>query len=189
MKNDVIELAREIETLQVKAAMELSNSWIIERLLLANAAALCLLEKGDKEQAIAWMEGLFDWTEEDLLSEAKSNSDDLDCWVNKRMENEVSTTKALEIIRSEMPNIEAVRNAPMESKETLQFTAEIELTDFVHIGNDKTMAVGKIFNDNCNRFKDGTQIRTSLVQNSETYKSDGYIKTQNSVYKIRHPNK
>ncbi|PHM59123.1 hypothetical protein Xsto_04069 [Xenorhabdus stockiae] len=111
MNNDVIELAREIENLQVKAAMELSNSWIIERLLLANAAALCLLEKGDKEQAMAWMEGLFDWAEEDLLSEAESNSDDLDGWVNKRMESEVSTIKALEIIRSETPAVEKIKNS------------------------------------------------------------------------------
>ncbi|WP_426576715.1 hypothetical protein ACP179_20560 [Xenorhabdus stockiae] len=111
MNNEVIELAREIENLQVKAAMELSNSWIIERLLLANAAALCLLEKGDKEQAMAWMEGLFDWSDEDLLSEAESNSDDLDDWVNKRMENEVSAIKALEIIRSETPAVEKIKNS------------------------------------------------------------------------------
>ncbi|MBE8598229.1 hypothetical protein [Xenorhabdus sp. BG5] len=119
MSNDVIELAKEIESLQVKAAMELSNSWIIERLLLVNAAALCLLEKGDKEQAMFWMEGLFDWSDEDLLSEAKNNSEDLDGWVNKRMESEVSTIKALEIIRTEMPSVEKIKKViGRVSKET-----------------------------------------------------------------------
>ncbi|PHM65507.1 hypothetical protein [Xenorhabdus sp. KJ12.1] len=189
MKNNVIELQKEINKLQSKAANELAGTWVIERQLLTLSIINYFLEKGDSLSALAWSESIFEWIEEDLSSEIASHSNDLDGWLIQRLEHEISRDAALEIIRSEMPNIEAMRNEPMESKETLQFTAEIELTDFVHIGNDKTMAVGKIFNDNYNRFKDGTQIRTSLVKNSETYQSDGYIKTQNSVYKIRHPNK
>ncbi|PHM45917.1 hypothetical protein Xmau_00308 [Xenorhabdus mauleonii] len=71
------------------------------------------------------------------------------------------------------------------SKESLKFTAEIELTDFVNGSNGKAIAYGKIFNDIKKRFSDGTEIKTSLITNPETYKTDGYIKTQNSIYKIR----
>ncbi|OTA21256.1 hypothetical protein Xbed_00482 [Xenorhabdus beddingii] len=119
MSNDVIDMANEIEKLQIKAAMELSNSWIIERLLLVNSIALYLLEKGDKEEAMAWMEGLLDWAEEDLLSEAKNNASDLGGWFNNRMENEVGTTKALEIIRSETPSAEKIKKSLEESGKKL----------------------------------------------------------------------
>ncbi|AOM42377.1 hypothetical protein A9255_18555 [Xenorhabdus hominickii] len=72
----------------------------------------------------------------------------------------------------------------LTNKETLKFTAEIELTDFAESG-DRAVAFGKIFNDSKKRFEDGVEIITSLVTNTETYKIDGYIKTQNSIYKIR----
>ncbi|AOM39632.1 hypothetical protein [Xenorhabdus hominickii] len=136
MSKDVIDIASEIEKLQFKAAMELSNSWVMERFLLVNSVALYLLEKGDKEQAMNWMEGLLDWAEEDLLSEAENNASDLNGWVNKRMENEVSITKALEIFRAEMPDIEIIRKSWIESTEKLAeyenmepvgFTNEVEL--------------------------------------------------------------
>ncbi|MGJ0580915.1 hypothetical protein ACR71G_23530, partial [Xenorhabdus bovienii] len=68
-------------------------------------------------------------------------------------------------------------------------TAEIELTDFAKGEDGKGIAFGKVFNDSSQKFTDGVEIITSLVQNVETYKTDGYIKTKNSVYKIRHPNK
>ncbi|MBD2822650.1 hypothetical protein ID852_18595 [Xenorhabdus sp. 42] len=71
------------------------------------------------------------------------------------------------------------------SKESLKFTAEIELTDFTKNREGKAVAFGKIFNDSRKRFEDGVEIITSLVTNAETYKIDGYIKTQNSIYKIR----
>ncbi|MCG3463085.1 hypothetical protein L7G72_14785 [Xenorhabdus bovienii] len=119
MSKDVIDIANEIEKLQIKAAMELSNSWTMEKLNLTIAIVHHLLEKGDKEQAMDWMEGLLDWTGEDLLSEAENNASDLNGWVNKRMENEIGLTKALEIIRAEMPDIEAMRKSWIASKEKL----------------------------------------------------------------------
>ncbi|MDC9593540.1 hypothetical protein [Xenorhabdus sp. IM139775] len=73
------------------------------------------------------------------------------------------------------------------------YTAELELTDFAqeYVGEDdgKTTAraYGRVFNDSRKRFEDGVEIITSLVINVETYKADGYIKTQNSIYKIREP--
>ncbi|MDE9565412.1 hypothetical protein KKI93_15415 [Xenorhabdus bovienii] len=70
-------------------------------------------------------------------------------------------------------------------KKELKFTAEIELTDFVHGADGKSIAFGYVFNDSRKRFEDGVEIKTSLVTNTETYKTDGYIKTQNSIYKIR----
>ncbi|MDE9454222.1 hypothetical protein [Xenorhabdus bovienii] len=70
---------------------------------------------------------------------------------------------------------------------TPQFTAEIEITDIAG-GYPQTMvAFGKVFNDIKKRFADGVEIITSPVQNSETYETDGYITTQNSIYKIREP--
>ncbi|CDH05759.1 hypothetical protein XBO1_2000014 [Xenorhabdus bovienii str. oregonense] len=119
MNNDVIDIANEIEKLQIKAAIELSNSWTMEKIILTIAIVHHLLEKGDKEQAMDWMEGLLDWTGEDLLSEAENNASDLNGWVNKRTENEVCITKALEIIRAETPDIEAMRKAWIASKEKL----------------------------------------------------------------------
>ncbi|WP_340611094.1 hypothetical protein [Xenorhabdus bharatensis] len=158
MNNDVIELAREIENLQAKAAMELSNSWIIERLLLANAAALCLLEKGDKEQAIAWMEGLFDWAEEDLLSEAESNSDDLDGWVNKRMESEVSTIKALEIIRSETPAVEKIKNSLEELAKKLAEYENMEPVGYLNSLGYRDLNKGNDAVIYCNNDEDMTPL-------------------------------
>ncbi|WP_038215049.1 hypothetical protein [Xenorhabdus bovienii] len=73
--------------------------------------------------------------------------------------------------------------------ENIEFRAEIELTDFAKGKDGKGVAFGKVFNDKRKKFKDGKEIITTLVQNVETYKTDGYIKTKNSVYKIRHPNK
>ncbi|WP_153043699.1 hypothetical protein [Xenorhabdus sp. KK7.4] len=131
--------------MQVKAAMELSNSWIIERLLLANAAALCLLEKGEKEQAMAWMEGLSDWADEDLLSEAESNSDDLDSWVNKRMENEVSTIKALEIIRSETPTVEKIKSSLEELAKKLAEYENMEPAGHFIVSGDGF--IGEVFHE------------------------------------------
>ncbi|CDG21673.1 conserved protein of unknown function [Xenorhabdus poinarii G6] len=64
------------------------------------------------------------------------------------------------------------------------YTAEIELTDFAE-SNDSGVAFGKIFNDRRKRFDDGVEIMTSPVLNHKTYKTDGYIRTKNSVYKIR----
>ncbi|PHM67527.1 hypothetical protein Xsto_00410 [Xenorhabdus stockiae] len=75
------------------------------------------------------------------------------------------------------------------SKKLIEFSAELEITDFCKNGEGKAVAFGKVFNDSKNRFPDGSEIITSLVHNTETYEADGYIKTQNSVYKIRHPNK
>ncbi|OTA15896.1 hypothetical protein Xbed_03546 [Xenorhabdus beddingii] len=69
----------------------------------------------------------------------------------------------------------------------MKHTAEIEITDFSKGQDGKAVAFGKVFNDSKKRFPAGSEIITSLVQNAETYESDGYIKTQNSIYKIRRP--
>ncbi|MBD2799522.1 hypothetical protein ID854_03360 [Xenorhabdus sp. M] len=70
-----------------------------------------------------------------------------------------------------------------------KYTAEIELTHFLQGKNyddeDIAIAYGKVFNDSRKKFKDGVEIMTSLVTNADTYQTDGYIKTQNSIYKIR----
>ncbi|MDC9589685.1 hypothetical protein PSI23_10345 [Xenorhabdus sp. XENO-10] len=74
------------------------------------------------------------------------------------------------------------------SPRQIAYTAELELTDFIDNG-ERALAFGKIFNDSKKRFNDGDEIRTSLVRNAKTYKTDGYIKTQNSIYKLREPSK
>ncbi|PHM33292.1 hypothetical protein [Xenorhabdus innexi] len=72
---------------------------------------------------------------------------------------------------------------------TYQYTAEIEITHFLqgknYDGENIAIAYGRVFNDSQKRFEDGKEIITSPVVNPDTYKTDGYIKTQNSVYKIR----
>ncbi|CDL86308.1 hypothetical protein [Xenorhabdus cabanillasii] len=73
------------------------------------------------------------------------------------------------------------------NKKPIEFTAEIELTDFKKAQDGRARAFGKVFNDSRKRFEDGVEIITFWVINAETYKTDGYIKTQNSVYKIREP--
>ncbi|MCC8364954.1 hypothetical protein J8V57_01440 [Xenorhabdus sp. PB61.4] len=75
------------------------------------------------------------------------------------------------------------------SPRDIVYTAELEITDFYKNGEGKAVAYGKVFNDSKNRFPDGSEIITSLVQNAGSYESDGYIKTQNSIYKIRKPSK
>ncbi|PHM46548.1 hypothetical protein [Xenorhabdus miraniensis] len=119
MNIDVIELANEIEKLQMKAAMELCNSWMIERLMLTNSIALYLLGKGDKEEAMAWMEGLLDWTDEDFLSEVEENASDLNSWFSNRTKDEISYHSALEIIHSETPSVEKIKKLLEEAAKKL----------------------------------------------------------------------
>ncbi|MGJ0578053.1 hypothetical protein ACR71G_08035 [Xenorhabdus bovienii] len=69
---------------------------------------------------------------------------------------------------------------------TPQYTAEIVLHHVFSIDGDVS-ATGYIFNDSKNRLLDGIEIRISQVLNLETYETDGYIATQNSIYKIREP--
>ncbi|MDE1483944.1 hypothetical protein [Xenorhabdus bovienii] len=69
---------------------------------------------------------------------------------------------------------------------TPQFTAEIVLHHVFSIDGD-ARAIGYIFNDSKQRFKEGEKIRTSQVLNLDTFEIDGYITTQNSIYKIREP--
>lgn len=45
-------------------------------------------------------------------------------------------------------------------------------------------AYGKIYSDKKKRFQDGEPIQTSRVINIDTYLTDGYIQTVNSVYRI-----
>jgi hypothetical protein len=71
------------------------------------------------------------------------------------------------------------------SPRDITYTAEIEITDFCQSKEGRAVAFGYVFNDSKKRFPDGSEIITSLVTNVETYKTDGYIKTQNSIYKIR----
>ncbi|MBD2803459.1 hypothetical protein ID855_01770 [Xenorhabdus sp. ZM] len=86
----------------------------------------------------------------------------------------------------EQPLSAAFINNPLRNK-PIEYTAELELTDFSKARDGKAVAYGRVFNDSRNRFGDGVEIITSLVTNSETYKTDGYIKTQNSIYKLREP--
>ncbi|PHM37138.1 hypothetical protein [Xenorhabdus innexi] len=245
MNNNAIEFEKEINKLQFKAANEVAASWITEKQLLTISIIRHFLEKGDNEAALSWTDGILDYLEEDFSSEIENNEHDLDSWLDKRLENEVSTSEALEIICSEMPTVEAFKKSWVDmreklaeygnmqpvawardkgmgssmdvttlpervaewrefneshpeiaddifplyrhlSKESLEFTAEIELTACIELEDDKTVAFGKIFNDSKKRFNDGVEIKTSPVINPYTYITDGYIKTQNSVYKIRH---
>ncbi|MCB6146741.1 hypothetical protein LHK12_22290 [Providencia rettgeri] len=43
---------------------------------------------------------------------------------------------------------------------------------------------GHVYNDTKKRFFNGAQIHTSPVVNIDTYLTDGYIQTVNSVYRI-----
>lgn len=63
--------------------------------------------------------------------------------------------------------------------------AEIDLIGFIPYDIIDVRASGRIYNDAEKRFSDGTEIITSSVQNIHSFYSDGYIRTRNSVYKIR----
>ncbi|MCG3461854.1 hypothetical protein L7G72_08325 [Xenorhabdus bovienii] len=157
MRKDVIDIANEIEKLQFKAAIELSNSWTVEKINLTIAIVHHLLEKGDKEQAMDWMEGLLDWTGEDLLSEVDNNASDLDGWFDQRMKNEIGLNKALKIIRAEMPDIEAMRKSWIASKEKLAEYENMEpvayydhmtgkiIRSMDELDSDKTMFVRPLY--------------------------------------------
>ncbi|MBD2811876.1 hypothetical protein ID853_13505 [Xenorhabdus sp. Vera] len=119
MNNDVIEFEKEINELQIKAADAMGALWIIERQLLTLAIINFLLEKGDNEEALIWMEGILDCLEEDLSSEIENNEHDLDGWIAKRLENEVSPAAALDIIRAEMPTVEEFKQSWIETRNKL----------------------------------------------------------------------
>ncbi|MBI6549907.1 hypothetical protein [Xenorhabdus lircayensis] len=84
------------------------------------------------------------------------------------------------------PSLAAFINNTSRNK-PIEYTAELELTDFTKNWDGTAIAYGRVFNDSGKRFADGDEIITSLVVNAETYKTDGYIKTQHSIYKIREP--
>ncbi|MBD2797199.1 hypothetical protein ID856_11715 [Xenorhabdus sp. 18] len=87
---------------------------------------------------------------------------------------------------NEEPSLAAFINNPLRNK-PIEYTAELELTDFAKSQDGNAVAYGRVFNDSRKRFDDGVEIITSLVINADTYKTDGYVKTQNSIYKIREP--
>lgn len=61
----------------------------------------------------------------------------------------------------------------------IKFDADI-LLDSVNAN----CASGHVYNDTKKRFFDGAKIYTSPVINIDTYLTDGYIQTVNSVYRI-----
>ncbi|MDC9606403.1 hypothetical protein [Xenorhabdus griffiniae] len=72
--------------------------------------------------------------------------------------------------------------------ESKVYTAEIELTGFILYGNADLRASGRIYHDVNQRWSDGTEIITSLVKNIHSFNADGFIRTRNSVYKLRKSN-
>ncbi|WP_340615187.1 hypothetical protein [Xenorhabdus thailandensis] len=72
--------------------------------------------------------------------------------------------------------------------ESKVYTAEIELTGFILYGNADFRASGRIYHDVNQRWSDGAEIITSPVENIHTFNADGFIRTRNSVYKLRTPN-
>ncbi|MDE1494518.1 hypothetical protein KKJ25_05945 [Xenorhabdus bovienii] len=67
----------------------------------------------------------------------------------------------------------------------MAYTAEIELIGFFPYDTTDIRANGRIYQDAEKRWCDGVEIITSSVQNIHSFYSDGYIRTRNSVYKIR----
>ncbi len=62
---------------------------------------------------------------------------------------------------------------------TPEFDADLKLEEIYRHG-----AFGLVYADKKGRFSDGSQIQTSRVINFDTYLTDGYIQTVNSVYRI-----
>ncbi|SFO03085.1 hypothetical protein [Xenorhabdus japonica] len=75
-----------------------------------------------------------------------------------------------------------------QNTESRAYTTEIELIGFIFYDNFDFRASGRIYHDVHQRWFDGAEIITSPVQNIHTFNSDGFIRTRNSVYKIRMPN-
>lgn len=67
----------------------------------------------------------------------------------------------------------------------MAYTAEIELIGFLPYSITDIRANGRIYQDADQRWRDGVKIITSSVQNIRSFYSDGYLRTRNSVYKIR----
>ncbi|MBI6548232.1 hypothetical protein [Xenorhabdus lircayensis] len=171
MNNDVIELAREIKRrseLVLQAERENNSEFYkhwnsLDRMMSPrNLIKLCdaveTLAEYENMEPVAWI-----------------------------MEDKVDSRIISDIEKKYLSNTEAF-NIPLyrhPSKELSAFTAEIELTDFTKNWDGKAIAYGRVFNDSRKRFEDGVEIITSLVINADTYRNDGYIKTQNSIYKIR----
>ncbi|MCP9268876.1 hypothetical protein M5U04_12435 [Xenorhabdus sp. XENO-1] len=75
-----------------------------------------------------------------------------------------------------------------QNTESRAYTAELELTGFILYGNYDFRASGRIYCDVHQRWFDGAEIITSPVENIHTFNADGFIRTRNSVYKLRTPN-
>jgi hypothetical protein len=65
---------------------------------------------------------------------------------------------------------------------------ELELAGFILYGDYDVRATGRIYCDVHQRWLDGAEIITSPVENIHTFNADGFIRTRNSVYKLRMPN-
>lgn len=67
----------------------------------------------------------------------------------------------------------------------MEYDAILEDPRLSPISKSKKVAVGYIYEDKKGRWPDGTFIRTSLIEKEIKVGNDVYIKTMNTVYKVR----
>ncbi len=67
-----------------------------------------------------------------------------------------------------------------------EYTAELDISMRMGVGTKGEYVYwGYIYNDKRKRFRNGDNVRTSLVDREEEIDGERYIITQNSVYKVK----
>ncbi|MCW7549219.1 hypothetical protein OO184_15075 [Photorhabdus sp. APURE] len=98
---------------------------------------------------------------------------------------EAARKNIIQIVAVALQVLECDDNKVSKGPLGITYTAEIDLIGFIPYDITDIRASSRIYNDAEKRFSDGAEIITSSVQNIHSFYSDGYIRTRNSVYKIR----
>ncbi|HDL7460305.1 TPA: hypothetical protein PXN49_000863 [Yersinia enterocolitica] len=108
-KNQI--LAAENIQLQEKAARELSGAWLINRLAVGSIAALALIQAGRLIDARDWLLENLEGVDIDIPSYQSDTQ--LNDWANTHQVGHLNHTRALEIIKQQMPATTQIFNEAM----------------------------------------------------------------------------
>lgn len=108
-KNQI--LAAENIQLQEKAARELSGAWLINRLAVGSIAALALIQAGRLIDARDWLLENLEGVDIDIPSYQSDTQ--LNDWANTHQVGHLNHTRALEIIKQQLPTTTQIFNEAM----------------------------------------------------------------------------
>lgn len=102
-------LAAENAYLLPKAASELSNAWVLHKYWVGIQAALMLLRVGRIQEVEEWLQNTI--AGPGIEAPNHKLTEDIDAWANEQSKDSISHSRALEIIKAEIPTTDVVLNS------------------------------------------------------------------------------